>query len=199
MSDKKKQRHSIHADELIKLSDDLDNLNMNNEPYKSFVDNTLDYANERTERDEYYRNENTKIADKTDKIYYKLASNMYTKMDNRSKSNNKNKISSGSIVKSSQKSIVTMLDDRSKRINLNVYNIADLNEDEEITQYYFKCQENDHRFSVPLVEIVDENTDRKIILYAGNRKLKENEQRNQKEYAYEFGWAYNLQIGRAHV
>ena len=93
MSDKKKQRHSIHADELIKLSDNLDNLNMNNEPYKSFVDNTLDYANERTERDEYYRNENTKIAEKTDKIYYKLASNMYTKMDNRSKSNNKNKIS----------------------------------------------------------------------------------------------------------
>ena len=73
---------------------------MNNEPFKSFVDNTLDYPEERTQRDEYYRIENTKIADKTDKVYYKMASNMYTKVDNRSKSNNKHKISSENIVKS---------------------------------------------------------------------------------------------------
>ena len=192
MSDKNKHLHSKHAEELIKLSDDLDNLNMNNEPYKSFVDNTVDYHREETERDDYYRIENAKIADKTDKLYYKLASNMYTKLENRSKTKSKQKISARYIVKSSQKSIVPFFDERSKRVSPDVYIIADLNENEEVTQYYIKSQDNENCYSVPLEYVVDENTDRKIVVYAGNRKLKENEQRNEKVHAYEFGWAYNL-------
>ena len=192
MLDKNKHLHQKHAEELLKLSDGLDNLNMNNEPYKSIVDNTLDHEAERDERDNYYRMENGNILEKLDKFYYKVASNMFTKFDNRSKSNNKNRISSSSIVKSSQKSIVTILDDRSKLISEEVFNIADLNESDENTKFYFVNQDNENCYSIPLEYIVCEHSDRKIVVYAGNRKLKEIEQRNDKQHAYEFGWAYNL-------
>ena len=61
MTDKNRLLHTKHAEELIKLSDQLDDLNMNNEPYKSIVDNTLDYEKERTARNNFYRMENTNI------------------------------------------------------------------------------------------------------------------------------------------
>ena len=41
MTDKSRHLHTKYAEELIKLSDQLDDLNMNNEPYKSIVVNLL--------------------------------------------------------------------------------------------------------------------------------------------------------------
>ena len=41
MTDTNRLFHTKHAEELIKLSDQLDDLNMNNEPYKSIVVNLL--------------------------------------------------------------------------------------------------------------------------------------------------------------
>ena len=53
MTDKNILLHTKHTEELIKLSDQLDDLNRNNNPYKSIVDNTLDYERERTARNDY--------------------------------------------------------------------------------------------------------------------------------------------------
>ena len=80
MSNKKRHLHAKHAEELIKLSDQLDDLNMNNEPYKSIVDNTLYYERERTARDDYYRMENSNISAKLDKFFYSVASSLYKKI-----------------------------------------------------------------------------------------------------------------------
>ena len=62
MSNKNRLLHTKHAEELIKLSDQLDDLNMNSEPYKSIVDITIDYERERTAKDDYYRMENSNIS-----------------------------------------------------------------------------------------------------------------------------------------
>ena len=64
------------SEELIKLFCQLDNLNKTNEPYKTIVNNTLDFEKERAERDNYYRMENANILDKLDKSYYKKLSSM---------------------------------------------------------------------------------------------------------------------------
>ena len=101
MTDKNRNLHTKHAEELIKLSDQLDDLNMNNEPYKSIVDNTLDYEKERTARNDFYRMENTNILAKLDKFYYNVASLMYKKLENRAKPHIKNRISATPIVQSS--------------------------------------------------------------------------------------------------
>ena len=77
MTDKNRLLHTKHAEELIKLSDQLDDLNMNNKPYKSIVDNSLDYKKERTERNAFYRKKNTNILANLDKFYYNVASLMY--------------------------------------------------------------------------------------------------------------------------
>ena len=192
MTDKNRLLHIKHSEELIKLSDKLDDLNMNNEPYKSIVDNTLDYERERTARDDYFRMENTNIVAKLNKFYYNVARSMYKRLENRANPHIKNRISASPIVQSSQKSIVTFSDPRSTRISPDVYKIADLIEEEEVTNNYFVNEENENCYSIPLEEIVCKNTDRKIIVYTGNHKLKDNERRNNKEHAYEFGWAFNL-------
>ena len=77
MTDKNRLLRIKHTEELIKLSDQLDDLNMNNESYKGIVDNTLDYERERTARDDYFRMENSNILAKLDKFYYNVASLMY--------------------------------------------------------------------------------------------------------------------------
>ena len=47
---------------------------------------------------------------KLDQFYYDVATDMYTKLENYSKSNTQSRIFARSIIKSSQKSIVTILD-----------------------------------------------------------------------------------------
>ena len=69
MSDKNRHLHAKHAEELIKLSDQLADLNMKNNPYKSIVDNILDYKRERSAIDDYYRMENSNILAKLDKFF----------------------------------------------------------------------------------------------------------------------------------
>ena len=117
---------------------------------------------------------------------------MYNKLEKRSQSSKKGVISSHEIVKSSQTPILLLPDQTCNRVNQTIYRIADLDESRNTISNYFINEENDNCFSIPLEEIVCEHTDRKIIVYAGNRKLKENERRNGKVHAYEFGWAYNL-------
>ena len=99
MSNKNKHLHANHAEELIKLSDQLDDLTMNNELYKSIVDNTLDYKRERTARDYYYRMENSNIFAKLNKFYYSVVSSMYKKFENCSKPHIQKRISDSPIVK----------------------------------------------------------------------------------------------------
>ena len=101
-------------------------------------------------------------------------------------------ISASQIVQSSQKSIVTFSEAQSTRISPDVFRIADLSEKQELTNNYFVNQDNENCYSIPLEDIVFENIDRKIIVNTGNHKLKDNKRRNNKEHAYEFGWAFNL-------
>ena len=66
--------------------------------------------------------------------------------------------------------------------------------DETTLSNCFKDPQNQHCFSIPLEEVVDDHSDRKILVYAGNHKLKLDEQRNDRIYAYQFAWAYNVHL-----
>ena len=100
---------------------------------------------------------------------------MYKKLENRAKPHINKRISATPIVKSSQKTNVTFSDAQSTRISPDVYKIADLIEEQEVTNSYFANQNNKNCYSILLEEIVCKNTDRKIIVYIGNHKLKDNE------------------------
>ena len=77
-------------------------------------------------------------------------------------------------------------------INKKIKQLADLHYGNHSFREYFVDANNQDCYSIPLEEVVCENTDRKIIVYASNHKLKEYEQRDGKVYAYEFGWTYFL-------
>ena len=79
-----------------------------------------------------------------------------------------------------------------KKIHPKIELIADLSEERHIISDYFIDSNNQNCYSIPLHDIVIPSIDRGIIVHASNCKLIEEEQRNNKEYAYGFGWAFNL-------
>lgn len=193
MSDKR-HLHSLHSQELVKLSDRLDNLNLIGSTQASIVNNTLDTDARRTIRDQFFAKQKNQINKKWRSFYFKVANQMFTKLDQRSNKKTKGRLSACPIVKSSQAPIVTLVDKQTKRIHRMVLNVAKSISDETTLSNCFKDPQNQHCFSIPLEEVVDDHSDRKILVYAGNHKLKLDEQRNDRIYAYEFAWAYNLHL-----
>lgn len=190
-----KNLHSEHTKELIDLSNQLDNLNLIGNVYDDdFVNETLESEEKRAQRDDTLNKLNNQFQNKFTSFYCQVTNNMFEKLEHRSNLQTRGRISSNAIVKSSQKSIVTISSKKSTKINNTMWNIADHNIDKLTSTNVFVDEHNDHCFSVPLEDVVCEHSDRKILVYAGNRKLKTNEQRNGKVHAYEFGWTYNLNL-----
>ena len=188
-----KDLHSQHAQELIKLSNRLDNLNLIGNVYDDdIVSNTLDDDNKMKQREELLRKQNNTFQRKLIEFYNDATNQMFQRLEQRSKGQARGNICGNPMVPSSRKGIVTLAHSKSRRINKTIWEIAGLNNSNDKLSNIFFDEYNESCFSVPLEDIVCEHTDRKIIVYAGNHKLKVNEQRDGKVYAYEFGWAYNL-------
>ena len=188
-----KNLHSEHTKELIDLSNQLDNLNLIGNVYDDdFLNDTLESEELRTQRDDTSNKLTNYFQNKFSSFYCQVTNEMFGKLEHRSNLHSRGRISSNVIAKSSQKSIVTISSKKSTKINNTMWNIADHNIQKLTFTTVFVDQHNEHCFSVPLEDVVCEHSDRKILVYAGNRKLKTNEKRNGKVHAYEFGWAYNL-------
>ena len=90
MSYTHRRLHSLHAQDLIKLSDNLDSLSVSEHPwFKNILNNTLETAQERNERDDYYKKKNNQINYKLQHVYNDYVSKMYNKLEKRSQSSKK--------------------------------------------------------------------------------------------------------------
>lgn len=181
-----------HGNELHELSDHI-----NAQVCKAHVKSDIlqyveDNETQRQVRDKKIQDKINNIINRRRGTFTNYTKNLFEKLSRRSTSRSIKRLVDTPIVKSSQKPMVADPIEKYKKIHPKIESIADLSEERHIISDYFVDSNNDNCYSIPLKDIVLPSIDRRIIVHASNCKLIEEERRNNKEYAYEFGWAFNL-------
>ena len=193
MVDNSKLISSKFANDLLTLSYQINTNNLIGRGLHSEYKLMSDNEEERDKRTKVNVKHHDDFRKKKGKHYDTYLRNIFLKLEKRSTSATKNRISADEIPRSSTKPTVIKLIHSNVKHKKMILQIAALEYNSTVLSQFFVDGHNRDFFSVPLNEVINKQTDRTIIMHASNIKLPESEQQNGKVYMYEFAWATHLE------
>ena len=181
-----------HSHELLEFSEHNDVQFCQKISRSYILQYILQDDNKKNDRDEFLTKDMTQLLKLKKGKYWKYTRGIFHRFNERTKLKSKRRLIDTPIPKSTQQPMVLFPISKHNKLHPKIDKIAELKEDRNTISEYFIDPNNANCYCIPLNEILFSGSDRRIIIHASKYRLNDEEQRNNKIYAYEFGWAYNL-------